>query len=320
MRFPMRPLARALCGVFIAAALWAGSVQAQNTTLWLGGDGEWSVSGKWSSGKPTGSSTAVLKTAGTVTISTTGEQCRSLWMGLERSNPTILNMTGGSLMATDSLRIGTSGDALISHTMGSISAPTFVLGSIAGGGTYLQSGGSLSVTRAIFGSGQLLTAVGSYSASFGTPTFTVTDSLILRTSGGMIFGAGTLTVGTGAAGGVFLNGGSFGIANSPTVVVSRLIMTSTSNFGVAVSTLGLAPVVSTGPIVMDGIFSVSDVLAPEGEYEVLRGNPLAGAFVFVGLPSEEWTWRVEGNSLFIVKGDVPVRPTTWSRLKEGVTH
>jgi hypothetical protein len=36
----------------------------------------------------------------------------------------------------------------------------------------------------------------------------------------------------------------------------------------------------------------------------------------VQLPATgDWSSHIEGNSLFISKGPVPVEPTTWSRIK-----
>jgi hypothetical protein len=58
------------------------------------------------------------------------------------------------------------------------------------------------------------------------------------------------------------------------------------------------------------------VSSPDGDYELIRGNPLTGTFDMSTLPSTgDWSWRIEGNSLWARRGQVAVEPTTWSRIK-----
>lgn len=311
-RCPTRALALAM----VALGFPIVSAHAQNTTTWIGGEGDWNASGNWSNGVPGSGSTAVHRTPVQVTMSSPGGQCRSFWLGLGESGavPPRLWVAGGVLTVSDSLRVGTTGYGQFSQISGSVTAPTLVLGSPFGSGEYIHSGGTLVVTRAVLGSGQI-SPVGAYSTPFGSPVFTVVDSLIARVGGGVTFSAGTIQVGSGSTGGLFLLGGSLVLANSPSITVSRFQMSDVSTLSIGVGTLGLAPVVSIGPAVIDGYLAVSDVNAPDGDYEVLRGQPLSGEFNFIGLPSEDWSWRIEANSFWIRKGQVPVEPTTWSRIK-----
>jgi len=74
--------------------------------------------------------------------------------------------------------------------------------------------------------------------------------------------------------------------------------------------------IPSGAAILDGTLMVSDLSAPNGTYELIRGNPISGAFDTVTLPAVgEWSWRIDGNSLLVTKGPVAVEPTTWSRVK-----
>jgi hypothetical protein len=70
--------------------------------------------------------------------------------------------------------------------------------------------------------------------------------------------------------------------------------------------------------VLNGTFKVFDFAAPNGTYEVLRAESIVGTFDAVELPATgDWSWRIEGNSVFVSKGPVPVEATTWSGIKAG---
>jgi hypothetical protein len=113
------PLSRRI-GVALAlvtALIAAPPAHAQNTNLFIGNVGDWSVPGNWSNGEPTATSTAVLNFAGQVNVTMSGETCRSLWLGMS-GGIVQASITAGSLNVVDSLRVGAIGTGTVNQQGG----------------------------------------------------------------------------------------------------------------------------------------------------------------------------------------------------------
>jgi len=82
----------------------------------------------------------------------------------------------------------------------------------------------------------------------------------------------------------------------------------------AVSSGGTAPIVVTGTAQLGGQLEVADIFAGDGTYEIMRADSFQGTFDSVLLP-DSWSWRIEGHSLLLTKGPVPVEATSWGRIK-----
>jgi hypothetical protein len=301
----------------VAALVTAAPALAQNTTLWFGSTGDWSVPGNWSSGEPTATSTAVVQFAGTPTITMSGETCRSLWLGMS-GGIVQASITGGSLTVVDSLRAGAIGTGTVNQQGGTVTAGIVVIGSRpAAIGSYLLLSGTLNTTRMECATRQNGTD-GTFSASVFTPTCTISDSLYIGQRGSFVFGAGTLNVGTNGTGGVLVDRGAFQLSNAPTLNVRSFRMTDEATFHRAMIIGLFSPMICTGPVELNGQLIITDLSMPNGDYELIRGNPMTGTFdTFTPLGVGNWSWRVEGNSLWATKSDVAVSPTTWSRVKSG---
>jgi hypothetical protein len=291
--------------------LLATAAQGQSTA-WTGGSGDWGTASNWSNGEPTGSVDALLQAGGTATVSLAGESCRNLLLGTAGET---LNVVAGSLAVTNRIQVPVTGQGFINQDGGSVTVDSLVLG---GGlfGQYQMNGGTLTAGNAIVGTGN---SGASLATSLGNPVMTVTHSLTLGRFADIVAGAGTISVGTTAADSLVVLG-TFQMINLPTVMTTNYVMWNQSVLSAVVVFTGITPIISTGAAILDGTLKVLDFGAPNGTYELVRGNPLSGTFDGVQLPAVgDWSWHIEGNSLLISKGPVAIEPTTWSRIKLGKT-
>jgi hypothetical protein len=301
-------------GVALLAALLVPAVsQGQTSTTWTDGIGNWSTGANWSNGEPTAGVDAVLPgISGTAIVNMAGEVCKSFTSGTVGGGSTLQIDFGGTLAVAEVLRIGSAFDGTVHHNGGTVTAHELIVSPQSGTGTYLIDGGMLTVENAVVGGADA--SSGGFTTSAGNPTVRITGSLLIDIGGNFVFGAGNLNVGTTVADTITVKG-AFQFANMPVMTTTGFVLTPEAFFSVTVTPTGISRVTSTGVLVLDGDFFVFDVLAPDGDYEILRGNPLQGNFDSVTLPNNDWSWRIEGNSVFIRKGDVPVEPTTWGAIK-----
>ena len=303
----MRPLLSlfvrlSLALILAAVALFPSSARAQSTT-WFGSTGNWSTAVNWSNGEPTADVDAILSGSGTAQVTMSGEICRNLFAG----NVSIT--TGGSLNVIHRIQAGN-----INQNGGAVSADSLVLG-VSTIGQYLMFNGTLTVNHLVLGTAVPSSA--NFSTSAGNPNITVAHSLTIGRGANIVSGAGTLTVGTSSADSLVVFG-AYQMANRPTQKVTNFVMRPLAVMNVTILFNGITPVVSSGAAILDGTLNVFDLSAPNGTYELVRGNPISEDFDVINLPGAgDWSWRIEGNSLLVTKGPVPVKPTTWSRLKAG---
>lgn len=300
---------------FLAAAALLGAAPRAamgQTTTWTTGIGNWGAASNWSGGEPTADTDAVLPgISGTAIVNMPGEVCRSFTSGTVGGGSTLQIDFGGSLAVAEQIRIGAAEGGVVHHNAGTLTARDLVLASDNGLASYLIFAGSLTVERAVVGG--LDPSSGGFSSSGTNPNVRITRSLFIDEGGSFVFGSGTLNVGTTSADSTIVKG-AFQIANNPAMTTTEFFMTPEGFFGVTLIP-GLVPKVTvTGTAVLDGQLFVGDLGVPDGTYEVLTGNPVLGAFDMVTLPND-WSWRVEGNSLLLTKGQVPVESATWGRLK-----
>lgn len=313
-RLPYAFVSSALVFVLFAAlATPSGAAPSSGlVTTWIGGLGDWGAAKNWSAGVPTSGHVARIASVGTVVVTQMGETCQRLDIAIG-GIPT-LRVSGGSLAVTDTLHLGIDDLGTVQHMSGTVTANTLVIGGVPpGGGAYAMTNGTLTVgsawigTSEVFASGQLTMAQ--------TSTCTITGSLHVASAGSIgIGGTATLTAGTGAADEVTLDG-SFGITGTPAVTFTRFTMAPTATLNATIVLGDHAPIVVTGPAVIDGTLLVTDVQTPDGEYEILRGNPLSGSFDSAIFTSPGWSWRVSGNSLYVDRSTSPVESVSWGGIK-----
>lgn len=307
-------------GWFLAGSLSllpAVAAQAQSATTWTGGDGDWGTGANWSGGEPNGSVDALFQAVGTATVSQAGESCRNLRLGTSGS-VTVNVSAGGSLAVTNRIQVPVAGQGKIYQDGGSVTADSLVLGAGGSYGEYEMKGGTLTVGNAIVG---IAPGANFSTGGLANPVMTVTHSLRLGAFADIVAGAGTISVGTSAADSLVVLG-TFQITGSPTITTTNYVMRNESVLSAFVFSTGIAPIVSSGAAILDGTLKVLDIGggAANGTYELVRGNPLSGAFDGVQLPATgDWSWHIAGNSVFISKGPVAVETTTWSRIKLGKT-
>lgn len=290
-------------------ATMASTASAQLTTRWVASQGNWGTAANWSDGEPTALDDAEIRGAGTAIVTTAGETCRNLTTG--QDNPgNVLRIESGGLTIVQRLVVGSGPGGLVQLLAGSLTADELLLGPGITATQFLMRGGTLSLRRATIGSSN--PASGTFTTELGVPDIVIADSLVIARGGSFVAEVGTLTVG-----GDVTVGGVFQIRFRPNLAAGSFTMTPAGILGVVVGQAGVSPMVATGRVTLDGSLVLTELLAPDGTYEILRGQPLEGAFDNIILPPN-WSWGVADNAFYVVKGEVPVSGTSWSRLKATV--
>lgn len=177
--------------------------------------------------------------------------------------------------------------------------------------------GSLTVDHAIVGMAAPNLFASISTSGIGDPYFTVTHSLTIGRFSDVVAGGGTITVGTSDADSLVVLG-TLQLIGTPTISISNLAMRDQSVLSTTVVFNGFDGFISAGTAVLNGTLKIFDSLAPNGTYEIIRAESIVGTFDAVELPvAGDWSWRIEGNSVFVTKGPVPVEATTWSSIKAG---
>lgn len=286
------------------------AVQAQSVTVWSGAVGDWSTAANWSAGEPISTVDAIMRGGGGALVTQPGETCRSLEVGLDELGSSLRLEDGGVLDVLELLHVGSVRPASVDHRGGTLSAGQLILGDPSSTGIYTLRDGTLAAGSARIG--DLTVNSGTLTATTsGTTSIAVSLDLDVALGGSVILGGGSLAVGGDLGVDGFLQ-----ITELPTVTTGTLTLGDASILGISAGPPGAATLVSLGRATLDGSLIVTDLLAPDGTYEILRGNPIEGAFDLVLIPAG-WTWRIEGGSFLVTKGEVPVQPTTWSGLKAG---
>ncbi len=288
------------------STILALSAQAGTETVWVGAAGNWSSAPDWSVGEPVSDSPAVIPT-GSVTLDQDGEVCASLQLGSASGAFVPFTLQGGSLTVGGTLAVD---GANVTHGAGDVTVERLECGGQRPG-TYTMLGGSLTATTCVLGSPPL---IGSLSVTPGR--FTVLDTLHVGQGGSIIlFGSATeAELGHVVVRGVFTVSG-----RSQTMTADSFIMQDFSRLhaGAVIGGVGLIQV--SGRAVLNGTIEVqvtTDI--PDGTFELLRAGTLEGTFDDDDLPGPEWSWFIDGNSLFVKKDRLsPVERTSWSRIKSG---
>jgi hypothetical protein len=221
------------------------------------------------------------------------------------------------LSVSDRLWIASSQAATMLQTFGALTVGDFVLGSATGPGAVTMSGGSFTAGTATIGDTNAL-GTGTFSMTAGNPVCTFSTSLLVLKGGSFVCGAGGLNVGTAAGEGAVIEG-AFALENAPAITMKRFTMFGTGTLSILVGPTGVSRINVDGTATLAGTLLVNDVLAPNGSYEVVRATTLQGTFASVFLPPN-WSWRTQGASMFITKGEVPVKAVTWGEVKSGYTE
>jgi len=289
--------------------------RAQSTT-WSSPFGDWSTGSNWTGGEPTAGIDARFAASGNASITLAGETCRNLYFGTATGGPE-LNVTGGSLAVVHRIQLPVTGSAKINQHGGSVTADSLVMGAAGSVGQYELRGGSLTVGNAIVGTTENFSGASLALTAISNPVLTVTNSLRVGRFADIVAGGGTIAVGTTAADSLVVSG-TFQLLNMSTITTTNFAMRDQSVLSATLTFAGLSGIVSSGTVILNGTLKVFDFFGPDGTYELVRGSSLTGTFDGVELPATgDWSWRIEGNSVFVTKWPVAVAPTTWSGVKAG---
>lgn len=301
----------------LAGGALAGSADLQppdvadrgcSDVTWIAGNGDWSDSPSWSSGsEPTAGDCVTIADSDTVEVTMQGETCAELALGTLTSGKLNLGPLAG-LAVVGLARIGAGGIGTVGQIGGSFTADRLEFGA---GGWALASG-TVEVGSMLAGA----TAVGGGPNITGG-AWTVTGDLELDSTALMTIGGGEVSVGQG--GGTLIIGGRLTVSGAPTgsIEAAALTMTSGGVLGAFVSTFGLTPIAVTGTAQLAATLSITDFSASDGTYDVIVAGSVQGSFDTVQLPSQDWSWGITDNHVWIRKGDPsPTEVTSWGAVKE----
>lgn len=290
--------------------LFAGIGNASATeTEWTAASGDWSTSENWTNGEPIADCRALVAN-GNATITQAGEVCSELRVGPDSGTIAFLQMNNGTLDVSGAVLLDRG---VMSQFNGASNFGRLHCGGESTG-SFTQGNGFVAVGTLVAGSSE---ATGTYSLSTGT--LDVSDSTIVNRFGSIVL-SGFNT--TSALGHVTVAGG-FSVANgSNPIAAESLVMAETARTLLTVGPGVISLIDVNGAVVIDGSLQIQDPQdVADGTYELFRGSSITGGFSSEDLPGDRWSWFVEGNSLFIRKGDpTPVTPTTWGSLKRARTN
>jgi hypothetical protein len=189
----------------------------------------------------------------------------------------------------------------------------------AGGARLDLTGGSLTVDNALVGLASPNIGASLAMSAIGGASLTVTHSLTLGRFSDIVLNGGTTTIGTAATDSLVVLG-TLQIAGTPTATFRNLALRDGSVFSCIIPFTGITGYTVSGTAVLNGKLLVQDFSfsSEDVTYEIIRANQIVGTFDEVQLPATgNWSWRIEGNSVFITRGMVPVEPATWSGVKAG---
>ncbi|HEX7878211.1 MAG TPA: hypothetical protein VF720_02310 [Candidatus Eisenbacteria bacterium] len=303
----------ALLGFLALLPLTAAPAGAQATN-WTGTLGNWSLGSNWSAGEPNATVDAVFNQLGTATVNMTNESCRNLLIGNDGVSASVTVQAPGTLAVVGSIRVPYQLSGAFNHQSGLVTCDSLLIGNVPLKiGQYLMQGGNLTVGTVQMGMVQ--NSAATFSIGGLNTHVSVGHSLYVGRGGNLVSGGGTFTVGSMNTDSLVVIG-SFQMVNQPTVNVTNFVLRNLSGITYTFLPTGITPVISSGALILDGTLTVFDAGAPNGTYEILRGNSISGTFDTVTLPLVgDWSWRIDGNSVFVSKGIVAVEPTTWSDVK-----
>lgn len=300
-------MTRLIALVFLCAGQLAGAAAAQCiTNEWIGEDADWSHAPSWSrAGEPTAEECAVIADGVLVQVTQAGETCAELTVGgPEDPTTTVQLLPGGVLSVAGAMTLGDGGIGIFTQLHGACTTGSL---EIAIGGYTMGAG--------TFTTGSMFVATGAVVSSFNPigGLTTVTGNMQLGPLGIVVVSSGRLEVG-----GTLIVGGRFTVSGgtSPNIDAAALSVVSGGTIAPDVNAFGLTAITVSGVAELGGTLSVGDFNAADGTYTVITAGSLEGAFDFVQLPSDDWSWGIEGNTVWVKKEDqTPVQMTTWGDIK-----
>ena len=299
---PSPVLALALALATLAAVTPAQAI----TTTWTAFTGDWSEPTNWSDGEPTAIDDALIA-SGIASVSQSGETCASLQLGQGGTSGAV-QAIAGSLDVEGALVVG-EGDPASIGTFQQVGASVTAQSLDLARGAFSLNNGDFTTETSVMRLG------GSFSVIL-TGEFTNTGALTVEFGSGFTVTGGTLTIGTDPADEALM-GGTFNDSATPVMSFQNLAFDGDmAVFHVQLSSFGLATISVAGTLTLDGVLQIIDTEAPDGRYDIATAASVVGDFDLVEFPEGDWTWGVEDNTLFVIKGQQsPVAGATWSQVR-----
>jgi hypothetical protein len=295
--------------IMLCATLWPAMAAAQSCTpiQWAGAQEDWSNGPSWSAGsEPTVDNCVTIASGGIVNVTLAGETCAELTLGASDATGGVMQLWfGSSLDVAGPMLVGAGGISTVTQFHGSCVTESLELGT----GSYIFGNGTFTTGSMIVGTASI---TASFTVSGGAAT--VTGDMELQSPGGLVVvGSGTLDVG-----GNLIIGGRFSVTGdlSPGIEVAALSMAPGGTIAPFVTQTGYDPIVVTGTAQLGETLSVTDFEAANGTYNVIEAGDLVGNFTTVQLPDDDWSWGIDGNTVWIRKAaTTPVQEATWGNVK-----
>lgn len=290
-----------------------GAGGGEPMTWWTGESegGAWSDA-TWSAGPPTAEMIAEIGGGAAVDVLELGSACLDLRLATPSADGAV-RVEGGDLEVVRELRIG---DPARSGSYSQSASGTASIGrlSLVGGSSFRTHGS---------------TAIDSCRITSGTFTIhetgevTVATNLIVEPGFAYLAVSGALSVGTLPEHHTTVHGGfSIGPKGSTAEVTNLTLSNDLAFMSAFVSSAGAGRIEVDGTLTLNGLFFVIDPDgdAPGGRHDVAIAGAIVGTFDKVELPDGDWTWGVDGNTLFVHKGPLsPTATTSWGGVKQAFT-
>jgi len=300
MRTPTTALVALAASVILGTIATAGDV-----TRWDTEGGVWSDANAWTAGVPTPETIAEVG-VGVATVIASGQTCQALNVSPGTSGG-VVRIGGGSLTVSGDLDIG-----------GGVGSVTVAAGSLTAASTSLTTG-TLNLSGGEFATENLFILGGQGAAFVEGGVHEVSEGFIM--TGSMTLSGGMLDVGRDPADMATIQGNVL-LAGDPAASFQNLTLGGESTVRVALSpSAPHAAIHVAGTATLDGTLILFDGGVEPGRYDVIDATAVSGTFDAVELPEGGgWSWGVDGGTVHVTRGDVPVAVRSWSEVKAAFTR
>jgi hypothetical protein len=297
----------AILSTGLVTAIATATLACTNTVIWNGEEGDWHDGPNWSSGSiPTFADCVSIDDEDIVEITQFGATCDELTLGAT-VNGSLNIWPGSSFEALSAAYLGGGGIGSIGQIGGDVNLARLEIGV----GSYAVAGG-----RMICGSALVGTAAVQGAISITSGTWIVNDVLEVERTGLITLGGGDTTIGQFGTGGILLGGWLSLNVPFGSVTTESFTIEDGGVLQAFISNLGFSPIEVVGTATLDATLQIIDFGAAEGRYDVITAGNLEGTFTTVQLPDENWSWGIEGTTVWVNKNTgTPVQTMSLSEVK-----
>jgi hypothetical protein len=293
--------------IFLVTTIATTVFACTDTLTWNDEEGDWHNGPSWSGGAiPTAADCVSIADADVVEITEFGAICDELTLGAT-ANGSLNLWPGSSLDVLSVVYLGSGGIGSIGQIGGDVNLARMEVGV----GSYALASGSLTCGSILVGTAAVQGAV-----SITSGTLIVNDTLELDRTGLVTLGGGVTTIGQGGNGGILLAGWLSLNVPFGSVTTESFTVEDGGVLQAFISNLGFNPIHVSGTATLGATLQVIDFGAADGRYDIITAGSLEGTFTTVQFSDENWSWGIEGTTVFVTKDTgTPVQTMSLSEVK-----